>query len=67
MAPLTDLTNIGKTLAQRLEEANKRTGTQVLVSSRTADLLGPEFGLNALEPVMVPGFTERVKGYTVGE
>ncbi len=67
-----DATRLGYTvhgdtvnLAQRLEEANKRTGTTVLLSQRTAELLEGWIETRPLGPLPLPGRSGTVTVYTV--
>jgi len=52
-------------LEQRLEQANKRTGTRVLLSARTAELLEGQIEVLPLGPVPLPGRNGTVAVYTV--
>lgn len=54
-------------LAQRLEEANKQTGTRVLLSTRTAELIEGQVEIRPLVPVVLPGRDGTVAVYTVGQ
>ena len=51
-------------LAQRLEQANKRTGTLILVSARTSELVGDRMTLHPMGEVQPPGRSGLVSVYT---
>ena len=51
-------------VAQRLEQANKQTGTRILLSTRTAELVGDSLSLRFLSEVALSGRTTPVDVYT---
>lgn len=54
-------------IAQRLEQANKQTGTRVLLSARTAELLEGKIDVRPLGPVLLPGRDGTLAVYTVDQ
>jgi len=51
-------------LAQRLEQANKSTGTLILISARTATLIGDRVALRPLGPLSILGRRAAESAYT---
>ncbi len=62
-----DYTVIGDNVnfASRLESANKQLGTLILISARTAELIGDRFLLRPVGALQVVGKTESVLAYEV--
>jgi len=52
-------------LAARIEQENKRLGTQILITEATAQELGDEFNPRAVETILVPGRRQPVTVYIV--
>ncbi len=58
---------VGETvnLASRIQELNKRFGSDVLVSEATATAVGNRFRLSGMRPVKVKGFRDAVATYRI--
>ena len=53
-------------LASRIQGVNKTTGTDILISKHTKNIIGNHFNLIKLAPVQVKGFSEPIQLYRLG-